>query len=173
MALSHSDLLSISEAKKYNIDQWRNGIRLEFNGGASIDTLIRETVRARLLLADEMRNQGHLALGLNPPIYRLTVNRFYYALYHATRALVFFMHGGDDYQEHKVVPTHIPGDFPDSQTWQNDLKDARTLRNEVDYNPYPAADINWQPAAVKMTIRADTLIPLVKNYLRGKGCSGL
>lgn len=173
MALSNTDLLSVSEAKKANLDHWRNGVRLEADGGCSISDLVQQTVRARLILAEEMRRQGHLVWNLNPPIFRLTVNRFYYALYHATRSLVFYVHGGDDHQEHKVVPAYIPSDFPDFQTWQNNLKDARTLRNEVDYNPYPEADINWQLAATAMATRADALIPLVINYLRTKGCTNL
>lgn len=173
MPLAHSDLLSISEAKKVSIDQWRNGVRLESDSGVSIDALVKDTVRARLRLAEEMQRQGHLIVGLHPPIYRLIVNRFYYALYHAVRSLVFFMHGGDDHQEHKVVPSYIPSDFPNAQYWQNELKDARTLRNEVDYNPFPDTDASWQAAASTMATRADKLIPLVKNYLFQKGCTNL
>jgi len=173
MALSNTDLLSVSEAKKASLDHWRNGVRLECSGGCTIQELVQQTVRARFDLAEEMRRQGHLVWTLTPPIYRLAVNRFYYALYHATRSLVYYTYGGDDHQEHKVVPIHIPSDFPDSQNWQNNLKDARTLRNEVDYNPYPNTDVNWQSAATTMAGRTDVFVPLVRTYLQTKGCTNL
>ena len=40
--------------------------------------------------------------------YRASVSRSYYAMYHAMRAAVFVFHGGDDHQEHKILPAKHP-----------------------------------------------------------------
>ena len=104
-------------------------------------------------------------------MYRMAVSTSYYAMYHAFRALVFFMKEGDDHEKHTLLPDHIPDDFPDSDNWQNKLKNARFERNKADYDPYPESDTSFEGAARQLVDSAQELIPAIRRYLRSKGCA--
>ncbi|GAA2016812.1 hypothetical protein GCM10009756_00530 [Pseudokineococcus marinus] len=86
------------------------------------------------------------------------------------RAAVYFVHGGDDNEQHSVLPGHTPSDFTNANVWQNNLKDARGLRNEADYDPYPMAHKDFRAAALMLQVNANNLLSLTRTYLRGKGC---
>ncbi len=78
-----------------------------------------------------------------PPMCRVAVGRYYYGMYHAMRAVVYFHVTGDDHEQHSVLPRSMPADFPDADFWKNALKDARLRRNEADYDPYPMSDVSF------------------------------
>ena len=90
-------------------------------------------------------------------------------MYHHTRALVYFMHGGDDHEAHSKVATGIPNDFNDKADWQNKLRNARLDRNRADYDPFPLADGSYKPSAQRVMVDALALAVEVKAYLRAKG----
>jgi hypothetical protein len=91
-------------------------------------------------------------------------------MYHAFRATVFFVHGGDDHEEHSKLPSGIPPDFPGRANWENDLKNARLDRNRADYDPYPKNDLMFKPTATQLIKKAEDLLPIVRSYLKTKGC---
>ncbi len=39
-----------------------------------------------------------------PPMRRVAVGRYYYAMYHAMRAVVYFRTPGDDHEQHSDLP---------------------------------------------------------------------
>lgn len=99
------------------------------------------------------------------------MSRYYYCLYHATRACAFIYHKGDDFEEHSVLPLNLPKDFDPGTNWQNKLKNARLLRNRADYEAYPKSDRAWRRHAGIIKIDGDELLSKAKIYLTGKGCT--
>lgn len=112
-------------------------------------------------------------LKMRPPLYRDAVSRYYYSMYHAMRAVVFYVEYGDDYQAHSELPNRTPTDFTNASSWQNTLKDARERRNAVDYEPYPKSDAAIRKTAEAMRSQAADLIRESRSYLKIKGCSHL
>lgn len=127
-------LLTVTKARRHLIDAWIGGVRLEERTGKTLDELRERAAADRLSLALDLRRRGDRLVAARPAQYRDAVSRYYYAMYHAMRATVFFVEGGDDHQEHKVLPSKTPADLVDSALWQNALKDARTTRNAADYD---------------------------------------
>lgn len=163
-------LVKIVKKKKGDFEGYAFGAYLERSTGYSIDELRIKTVHDRLSLSKQFLEDANSALDSTPPRNRSAISRAYYSLYHAARAVAFFMHRGDDYQEHAVLPTKLPIDFPDHAIWQNDLSAARLDRNEADYEPYPKGDKPFRAAALKYIDLATTFLPMAKRYLYQKGC---
>ena len=86
-------LLRVSTAKRQLIQDWREGISLETDTGRTIDELRQRVVADRLQLAYDFRRRGNALMTLSPPLYRDAVSRFYYAMYHGMRAVVYFVEG--------------------------------------------------------------------------------
>lgn len=103
-------------------------------------------------------------------MHRLAVTRFYYAMYHAMRAVVFLEYDGDDYEDHRTLHTKPVGALPAASQWQNKLKNARTFRNQADYDPYPRSDAAWRPTALELRQDSIELLALSRTYLNAKGC---
>ena len=92
-------------------------------------------------------------------------------MYHIFRAVVFFVVGGDDHENHSVLQNHIPSDFPNQAIWQNKLKTARLERNRADYDPYPSFDKSFEAVARTVVSETEALLPVARAYLRRKGCT--
>lgn len=163
------DLLFVSKSQKERIDLLRRGQQLVADTGYSIDALRDKAVSDRLQLANTILRSARSAT--NPPnaSYRTAVSRAYYAMYHAFRAVSFFVNGGDDYEAHLALPKHIPNDFPMHISWENDLKDARLQRNQADYDPYPKNDLQFASMAQQLIPKAEDAIAVSRRYLRDKG----
>ena len=73
------------------------------------------------------------ALNATPPQYRTAVSRDHHCMYHAMRAVVYFVSLGDDLKLYKDLPAKTPSDFVNAAVWQTRFKDARAQRNEADY----------------------------------------
>ena len=166
-------LLRVTTAKKQLVLDWREGVSLEADTGRTIDDLRQRAVADRIQLAYDFRRRGNSLMRQSPPLYRDAVSRFYYAMYHAMRAVVYFAERGDDHQEHRDLPPKTPSDFPQSSIWANDLKSARERRNSADYEPYPKTNESWRVRAEELQRRANALLPLAKAYLIRKGCGYL
>jgi uncharacterized protein (UPF0332 family) len=166
-----SALLRVSQAKKRDIGLWAEAVYLETSTGRTLEELRQRTAADRWAFALAFRRQGDRMLSAAPPFYRDAVSRFYYSMYHAMRAVVFFAEQGDDHQEHKALPGRTPSDFTDAALWQNALKDARERRNAADYDPYPKADTAYKGSAQKLQQQASELVALSRDYLRTKGCA--
>ncbi|TXS34099.1 HEPN domain-containing protein [Streptomyces sp. gb1(2016)] len=125
----------------------------------------------RIELSAHFLKAADKSLRTRPAQYRTAVSRYYYSMYHAARAVVYFAHGGDDHEKHSVLPTKLPADFPSSSYWQNELKDARLNRNSADYDPYPGAQAHWKGLANALSSTAPNFLQLATSYLKQKGCA--
>lgn len=164
-------MLRLTQANKTLLKCWAEGVHLQSASKRTIDDLVHQAAADRLAFADEFLRAADRLMRIRPPEYRNAISRYYYAMYHAMRAVVFFCYAGDDHQEHKKLPDATPDDFPDSATWTNGLKSARNLRNEADYDPYPNSDALFQQRAVDLRKDANQLLAVSRGYLKSKGCS--
>jgi uncharacterized protein (UPF0332 family) len=169
--LSNSDRLIVSKSDKRTLRNFRTGVHLSNIAGATIDDLAAIACKDRFGYARQVLGCARWALNNPRPQYRVALARSYYAMYHAARAVTFFIEGGDDHQEHSVLPGHIPGDFPNRAHWENELKNARLERNKADYDPYPKSDQAFAPSARSTLQSAENFLPVAKHYLLQKGCN--
>ena len=165
------DLLLVSKSPKKIIDLWKTGASLEDRTGYEIDALRVKATNDRIELSLELRLAAKAATKGSNRSFRSATSRAYYSMYHAFRATAFFVHEGDDHEEHTKLPSGIPGDFPGRANWENDLKGARLDRNRADYDPYPKNDVMFKAIALDLIQKAEALLPIVKSYLKKKGCS--
>ena len=137
-------------------------------GAIDVGGLVDVLVADRLALAREHLQSAERALRTRPPQPRVAVSRAYYAMYHAMRSVVFHVRQGD-LDDHERLPREAPDDFPSQPTWQNRLKNARLLRNEVDYSPYPRDAKALRGTAGDRVNEANELIGECEQYLRNRG----
>jgi uncharacterized protein (UPF0332 family) len=168
-----STLIRVSKASKREATQWDEGVWLTDSTGRTIEALRHRAVADRLALARSFRRQAERMLATTPPFYRDAVSRFYYSMYHAMRAVVFFIERGDDFEAHSKLPGKTPKDFPRADLWRNALKDARLTRNAADYDPYPKSDSAYRKIAHELQRHSAELVRESHSYLRSKGCSHL
>jgi uncharacterized protein (UPF0332 family) len=138
----------IAKYKKAQIDWLRNGIRIEQIAGHSIADLVLQACAARHSLAAYFLKSATMLLRATPARHRDCISRSYYSMYHAARAVVYLANQGDDHQEHDQLYKYLPIDFPDVDTWKNELKDARLKRNEADYEFFPQSNLFFRAASL-------------------------
>lgn len=148
----------------------KEGCSIESALGRTIDDLIDQGAADRLLLGEQLLHAGEKLLRTRPPMYRAAVGRFYYAMYHSLRAVVYYDTKGDDYEGHSELPKHIPASYPNCASVTNDLKDARLMRNEADYDPYPSSDAAFKDAAKALQTLSISTIATSRAYLKNMGC---
>jgi len=170
LILSRTRLLHVSKSKVALVRNWEEGVSLERDAARTVSEVLCVVAADRLRLGVEHRRQADHLMTLSPPLYRSSVSRYYYAMYHVMRACAFIFHRGDDYEDHRELPKNLPTDFDRGVNWQNKLKDARTIRNSADYDPYPKADTSWRKPALVLKSDVDRLLPVARTYLRSKGC---
>ncbi|WP_157358561.1 HEPN domain-containing protein [Amycolatopsis sp. ATCC 39116] len=166
-------LLRVSKAGKKTLGLFEEGLHLTGLTSQTFDELREQVCADRLSLADRFIVTGSKLMRARPAEYRSAISRYYYAMYHSVRAVVYFAHKGDDHQEHSKLPSNLPNDFPGHGLWLNDLKDARAYRNDADYDPYPLDNLRWKDAAKTLAAKAPVLAKTARQYLRQKGCSGV
>jgi uncharacterized protein (UPF0332 family) len=164
-------LLRISKLDKKTIVLLAEGVHLESSTSRTISDLHHQACSDRLVLAHDLLSTGNKLMRTRPPQYRSAISRYYYCMYHSVRAVVYFVHGGDDYQPHSELPTQLPADFADSALWRNALKDARSHRNDADYDPYPSNPGSWRSVAIDTATNAQRLLAESEQYLKSKGCA--
>jgi uncharacterized protein (UPF0332 family) len=166
-------LLRISKADKKTLGIFAEGIYLGSYSSNRLSDLQQESCVGRLELAKHFLLAGDRSIRARPADYRTAISRYYYSMYHGVRSVVFFAFGGDDHESHSTLSKHLPNDFTDSAQWQNALKDARSYRNEADYEPYPSDRRVWRASAAHLSAQAPTLLRLCEEYLKKKGCAYL
>lgn len=166
-------LLRVGKATKRTLSLYAEAVHLTAVTSKTISQLSEQACVDRMAMADRFVLTGDKLMRTRPVEYRSAVSRYYYAMYHSVRTVVYFVHGGDDHQEHSALPTKLPTDFPSHSMWLNDLKDARSHRNDADYDPYPFADSDWKPVASNLAAKALLLTKEARQYLRKKGCAGV
>jgi len=164
------DLLFVSKSDKKTIASWKAGTSLQHRTGYQIDQLRAKAAADRFALAQDLFLAARAATRGSSRSFRSATSRAYYSMYHAFRATAFFVHEGDDHEEHTKLPSGIPADFPNRAVWENDLKGARLDRNRADYDPYPKNDLMFRLTALDLIKKAESLRPVVRLYLRTKGC---
>jgi uncharacterized protein (UPF0332 family) len=162
------ELLFVSKANKEKLDALATGAGLVSRTGYQIHELRARAALDRLALARLMLDSAEQASNTN--LHRASVSRAYYSMYHAFRAATYYVVGGDDHEKHSELPSKLPSDFPNRATWENSLKTARLERNRADYDPYPRKEVQFQATARTIVADAQSLLPIIKNYLRQKGC---
>jgi len=161
--------LEVAKAKKADLDSWRRGVSIERRAGAAIEDLSKKACQFRLRLAKEFFRAAQIQITQTKPNYRIVIGRGYYSMYHNVRALVYFSHGGDDFEAHSTVAKEIPEDFPDKADWQNKFRIARLERNRADYDPFPLANKSYKASAENVFNDTKNLVSEVTRYLRSKG----
>lgn len=164
-------LLRISKLDKKTIVLLAEGVHLSTSTARTLEDLRHQVSADRLKLARELLCAGDKLFRARPAQYRSAISRYYYSMYHSMRAVVYFAHGGDDFEEHSALPGQVPSDFTDSNLWRNALKDARSHRNDADYDPYPTNPVSWRAIAVDLSINAVSLLAESESYLKNKGCA--
>lgn len=168
--LTNEALLRISKAPQHAINDFRFGVHIESTSRLTIDQLKDNACRDRYFLARQTLQMARWANRPPRPRYRIVLARAYYAMYHAARVVVYHQTGGDDYEDHKALPTRLPRDFPDRDQWENDIKSARFERNRADYDPYPKTDRAFAVSSKEVLEDAKRFLPLVRTYMLRKGC---
>jgi len=168
--LKTAHLLLVSKGTAEKLNSFRLGARLTQTSGLTIEQLIEQATRDRFKFAQELLRAAKNAAIAPQPQNRLALGKAYYAMYHACRAVVYLIEGGDDHEAHSEVPKHLPRDFPDRNVWENEIKTARYERNRADYDPYPKSDKAFAAITVSTIRKADNFVTAARGYLARKVC---
>jgi uncharacterized protein (UPF0332 family) len=172
MALSASEdrLQRITKAPKNTLVLLKEGVSIESTLARQLDDAMDQTVADRLDLADEFLDMAERLYRSKTDMSRPAIARYYYAMYHAMRAVAYQNHGGDDHEQHTVLPAKgVPNDYPNKDLASNELKDARTLRNEADYEQYPVTRSYFKSAATDLRPKAKAFVSAARQYVTSKG----
>jgi uncharacterized protein (UPF0332 family) len=97
-------------------------------------------------------------------LYRASVNRSYYAIFHAARALLAF--DGKDYKKHSGVISHFQREYVKTKkfdvTYSDIIFEAFNARNETDYKDFY---ILSKEAVVRQIENAEAFINAVEQYI--------
>jgi len=162
------DLLLISKSSKEKLGYLAAGASLVSRTGYNLKQLKAKAALDRLQLAASFLKEAQSLYVTGQHMRRTVVSRAYYSMYHALRSATFICYGGDDHEQHTVLPSKLPFDFPNHDRWQNALKNARLERNRADYDPYPRRDEMFESAAQSLIKDAAELIVLTRRYIRSK-----
>jgi uncharacterized protein (UPF0332 family) len=137
LAIADSVLLYVGTLTKVDLASIPNG-----RYPLPVSRMMLQVTSDRLSLAGEQLLSGDRLVLDNQ--FRSAISRHYYAMYHAARAIVFGDFGGDDFQRHSQLPRHLPPSMTNVLQRETELTDARLLRNQADYDPYPSPPKGWE-----------------------------
>ena len=132
-----------------------------------VNAMMIRVVSDRLGLAGEHLRAGDYFLQASQ--FRSAISRHYYAMYHAARAITFGVVGGDDHQQHSVLPRNLPQSLPSVAALEIELTDARLLRNMADYDPYPVSIGDWEADARRLSSTAASFVSECEDFALGNG----
>ena len=164
-------LLYVSVSQKTIVNNLRYGAEIERQLGMPIDTVVLSVCADRYRLAKQFLSSAKKVLSMKPPQFRSAISRYYYSMYHAARAVVYVAHGGDDFEAHSTLSQNLPDDFPNVAVWRNSLREARLLRNKVDYEPYPKLQKSFAADSDELIKKAKDFLSLSEQYLVARGCA--
>jgi uncharacterized protein (UPF0332 family) len=162
-------LQRLSELVAREISLLKEGVSIEAALSRTVDDAMHQAIADRLSLADDFLAMADRLRRARSDLARAAVARYYYAMYHAFRAVAYQAGRGDDHQEHSQLPRWIPDDFPDQANAANALKDARLVRNEADYDPYPTSSAYFKAHARSVAPVAADYVSKARSYVRSKG----
>ena len=157
LAISDSMLLYIGTLTQHGIASIPSG-----RYPLPVSRMLSQVTSDRLWLAGEQLKAGdHLVAHSE---FRSARSRHYYAMYHSARAIVFASYGGDDFQSHQKLPRNLPVAMADVVLRESQLSDARLLRNQADYDPYPAKQPDWEPDARALGVTASEFVSACEDF---------
>lgn len=166
--ISSEDLLFVSKSPRARLEFLAAGASLVARTGYEVKQLRVKAAFDRLQLANSFLKEAKSLYRGGRHLRRTVVSRAYYSMYHALRSATFIYYGGDDHEQHTVLATKLPNDFPDKAKWENSLKSARLERNRADYDPYPRRDQQFEKTAQDVIADATALIVITRDYIRSK-----
>lgn len=135
---------------------------------SSLAELLNEFVSERMRLAKEFWSTAKRLKPETPADHIAIIGRAYYAMYHAARAVVF-AHKRTDVDKHEELPGHLPrGGFAKEGYWQDRLGYWRTVRNDLDYSPWPNQEVGVESLAKQVLKEAHLFILECEVYLKGR-----
>lgn len=165
----HPDVVFIGTLTASEVQCGRRSVHASREHNQSFDNLLLLAAASRWRLGRLFLQEGQSLLSLPTPLFRLAVSRLYYSMYHSMRAVAFTHFRGDDNEGHSKLHTkEIPG-FDQTIKWQSILKNARTERNQADYDPFPSDDTNFEGAARSMEQDAAAIQHASMTFLRSRG----
>ena len=127
-----------------------------------VTATMRQVVSDRLTLAgDHLRAGDELLLGSQ---FRASIGRHYYAMYHGARAVTYAVTMGDDHERHSDLPRNLPATMANVGMLEAELTDARLLRNQADYDPYPGIVSAWEADARQLAGRAAAFLQTCEDF---------
>lgn len=168
MSTKYRDAVNrITKLHTSQINEIKYGEHIYNLGGSAV--LQKAAVRERMALSSKMLKNAKILLKMGSGFSRSTISRAYYSLYHCSRAVVYYYYSGDDHEAHSKISTKLPLDFPNRSYWANQIKAARLIRNQADYEPYPAKDSFLFQDAMNLTSDSEKLSIVSRQYLKLKG----
>lgn len=131
-----------------------------------VDGLINQLVSDRFAKAMDylaFAQQLNTKVTLNQPH---IISRCYYAMYHATRALVLHVRRAD-LDDHERLPVALGQVL--GTNYGDVLGRWREMRNQIEYSPYAPADLASQAATAVSD--AISLLTACRDYLQNRGVS--
>ena len=90
-------------------------------------------------------------------------------MYHSARAITFASFGGDDHERHNILPRNLPHDIAERGRLEIQLTEARLLRNQADYDPYPQSSTAWRADAQSLSATSAKFVQACEEYALEKG----
>ncbi len=90
-------------------------------------------------------------------------------MYHAARSIVYAETRGDDYEKHHIIARHLPPQMPNLVKREQQLTNARFLRNEADYDVYPFNFSEWEADAKFLSITASDFVQACEEFALTEG----
>lgn len=172
LALTQAEkrLYRITKLQNKDVLLMREGVSLEADLSRPLSEIMAQTVADRLDLADEFLSMAQALMRSRTDLSRAAIARFYYAMYHAMRAAAYEHFKGDDYEAHSTLSSKgVPPDYPLQSLASNELKDARILRNEADYDQYPLNQGYFRVQAKTLQPKAVAFVQNARLYVTSKG----
>lgn len=172
MALTAAEqrLHRVTELERRSLSLMQEGVSIEAALSRTLADAMAQAVADRLNLADEFIHMADALMRSRHDLARAAIARYYYAMYHAMRAAAYQHHSGDDFEAHTVLSTKgVPDDYPSSNVASNELKDARLLRNEADYDQYPSDPKHFSARARDLRPIATRFVATARQYVTSKG----
>ena len=163
-------LLRVSKLTSRDLALVREGPSLEVALTRPLADIVDQVVSDRLHLAEQFLDMADRMSRSRSDLARPAIARYYYAMYHAMRAVSYSALPGDDHESHSTLfQKGVPSDYPDAATARNALKDARLLRNEADYDPYPQNTSYFRQQMKQLSPIAVAFVATARKYLSSKG----
>jgi len=135
----------------------------------AMDTIDKEIIRNTKEIYSLAYQHYLFSTALASQFWRQIISRFYYAGYHSTRCVRFYVKGSfmTDSEDHKRFK-ELPDDFPDRSMYINQLEILREDRNLCDYD-HTAKEDDLVLGRPDTKVLIEKLLQDVKTYMLSRG----